>query len=70
MSDEDINVYDYVEAETLGNGDNIVHGEDYLENIKTYKEGDTQYVKGYSIITGDEPTYFLTLDTEVGLWMV
>lgn len=74
---DDVEVYAYVLAETLGDEPNEQvaipneeGGIDYLDNLVVLKEGDTVMVRGDSYITGDRVTYLLPWDREVGLWMV
>jgi hypothetical protein len=68
---DSMNIHDFVEADTLENGDQVViNGMDYLENVSIIKEDDAVMVKGYSHISGDSVTYILNYDTEVGLWSV
>lgn len=72
---DNIEVYDFVSADTLENGDQVMYvnpdgGEDYLENIKVVDEGDSIMVSGLSIVTGDLANYIWTPDQEVALWGV
>lgn len=72
---ESVEVYDYVSADTLVEGDQIAFindegGIDYLENISLINSHDSVMVKGYSIVTGDIANYILNADQEVGLWAV
>jgi len=72
---DDIEVYDYVLANTLEDGDQVAltndeGGTDYLENVKVTIESDAVSIRGFSEITGDEEYYIVTWDTEVGLWTV
>lgn len=72
--DDDIEVYAYVPANTLEDGDKVTipneeGGIDYLDDIKVIKD-DAVMVKGYSHVTGDNSTYILDWDKEVGLWLV
>jgi len=69
---DDMEVYDWVTADTLGDEPNeqIVFENDYIEVSRVIDSGDAIMVKGYSHITGDDVTYILTPDTEVGLWAV
>lgn len=72
---DDIEVYDYVPANTLEDGDKVSlkneeGGIDYLEDVRVIKDDPAVMVKGYSHVTGDNSTYILDWDAEVGLWMV
>jgi hypothetical protein len=71
---DDIEVYDYVEASTLEDGDQVAieneeGGIDYLENIQVIKDGAVM-IKGWSWLTGDNATYIVDYDVEVGLWKI
>lgn len=63
-------IYDYVEADTLGDvpDELIVHENDYIEVTSVVKETDAVMVKGFSHISGDTVTYIIANDKEVGLW--
>lgn len=63
-----MNVYDYVPADTVEEGDQILFENDPLEVSSVIDSGDAILVKGYSHLTGDSVTYIITPDTEVGLW--
>jgi hypothetical protein len=65
-----MNVYDYVTADTLESGDQILFQNDPMEVSDIVDSGDSIMVKGYSHLTGDSVTYILTPDAEVGLWTV
>jgi hypothetical protein len=68
---DSMEVYDFVEADTLDEHDQIVVNDvDYLELSKVVKDGDSVLVTGYSHISGDVATYILNYDQEVGLWTV
>jgi hypothetical protein len=65
-----VDIYDYVEADTLGDEPNeqIVHENDYIEVSSVVKDAEAVMVKGYSHISGDTVTYIIAFDTLVGLW--
>jgi hypothetical protein len=67
-----MDIYDYVEADTLGDipNEQIVHENDYIELTDVIKSSDSVMVKGYSHVSGDSVVYILGYDTEVGLWAV
>lgn len=69
---DSMQVYDYVEASTLGDQPNeqIVHENDYIEVTRVIDSGDSIMVKGNSHVTGDSVTYIVTPETVVGLWSV
>jgi hypothetical protein len=63
-----VEVYDYVRVDTLEDGDNVTYNNDVLEQVTVMDETDTIMVRGYSHISGETATYFIPVDTEVGLW--
>lgn len=63
-----VQVYDYVSADTLENGDHITYNNDVLEQVTVMDEGDVIMVRGYSHISGETATYFIPANMEVGLW--
>jgi hypothetical protein len=66
--DLSVEVYDYITADQIEEGDQIFYSNDPLEVKRKLDEGDTIMVSGYSYLSGDTATYFLNPDTEVGLW--
>lgn len=65
-----VNVYDFVNADTLEEGDQILYENDPIEVQGLIDSGDSIMVKGYSHLTGDSVIYILSPSTEVGLWSV
>jgi hypothetical protein len=63
-----MNIYDYVSADTIEEGDQILFENDPIEVTSKVDETDAILVKGYSHLTGDSVTYILSPDVEVGLW--
>ena len=63
-----VDVYDYVTADTVEEGDQIIHNNDPIEVRSKVDSGDAILLKGYSHLTGDSVTYILTPFQEVGLW--
>jgi hypothetical protein len=70
-SDLSVEVYDYITADQdISEGDQVYvfTTNDPIEVKEKWEEGDTIVLRGYSYKSGDMETYFLTFDTEVGLW--
>lgn len=65
-----MDVYDFVSADTIESGDQILYQNDPVEVSSVIDSGEAIVVKGYSHLTGDSVTYILNSDTEVGLWTV
>lgn len=65
-----MNVYDYVPAHTVEEGDQISHETDLIEVRSVVDSGESILVKGFSHVSGDSVTYIIGADTEVGLWTV
>jgi hypothetical protein len=71
-----VNVYDYVTADKIEEPsadndwkvDQVFYQNDPFEVKHVVDSGDAIMLKGYSHLTGDDVTYVLTPDTEVGLW--
>lgn len=63
-----MNVYDYVPAHTVEEGDFVMVGSDPIEVTRVVDETDTIMVEGDSHLTGDKVVYMLAADMEVGLW--
>lgn len=65
-----MDVYDFVSADTIDEGDQILYQNDPVEVSNVIDSGDSIMVKGYSHLTGDSVVYILNPNTEVGLWTV
>lgn len=67
-----MNIYDEVEADTLGEQPNeqIHYQNDYIEVTKVIKDNEAVMVRGLSHVSGDMVTYIIAFDTVVGLWAV
>lgn len=65
-----VDIYDYVSADTLEKGDQIAHSNDLVEVTHKIDSGESILLKGFSHVSGDSVTYVVTPDTEVGLWAV
>ena len=69
-------VYDFITADQIegpnennnNKGDQVFIENDPIEVSKVVDSGDSILVKGYSHMSGDDVTYILTADMEVGLW--
>lgn len=62
--------YDYISADAVEIGDQIIYNNDPIEVTFYLDDDDSIIIKGYSHNTGDLATYILTPDQEVGLWSV
>lgn len=65
-----MNIYDYVAAHTVEEGDQIAYTNDLIEVTSKVDSTDSIMLKGFSHVTGDSVTYIISADTEVGLWTV
>jgi hypothetical protein len=65
-----VNIYDFVPAHTVEEGDQIAYTNDLIEVNSVIDSVDSIMVKGFSHVTGDSVTYIISPDTEVGLWTV
>ncbi len=65
-----MDIYDFVPAHTVEQGDLIAHQEDYIEVSSVVDSGDAVMVKGFSHVSGDSVFYIIEADKEVGLWSV
>lgn len=65
-------VYDYVEAHTLGEQENeqIYVDGDYIEVRRAFEEDGAVFVRGWSHVSGDMVTVILEPYELVGLWGV
>ena len=62
-----VKVVEYIEAWQIDENDLVCYQNDYFIVDTKIDEGDI-LVKGVSEISGDNVSYLLTADTEVGLW--
>lgn len=65
-----VDIYDYVSADAVEEGDQIAHSNDLIEVTTKIDSGDSILIKGFSHVSGDNVDYIVTPDTEVGLWTV
>ena len=63
-----MNIYDYVPAYSVEEGDQIAYTNDLIEVTSVVDSGESILVKGFSHVSGDTVNYILGSDTEVGLW--
>lgn len=66
---DQITPHDYIPAHTVEVGDQIAIDDDLIE-VSVVVDEDSILVRGYSHTQGDDVTYILSPDTEVGLWTV
>ncbi len=67
---DEVNVYDYVAAHTVEENDLIAYETDLIEVTSKVDSGDSIMIFGFSHVSGDNVTYIIAADKEVGLWTV
>lgn len=65
-----VNIYDYVPAHTVEEGDQIAYTNDLIEVTEKVDSGESIMLRGFSHVSGDSVTYIIGADVEVGLWTV
>lgn len=65
-----MNTYDTIDADQIEDGDQILWGDDPLENVRVLDDQDEIIIEGYSHLTGDVVVINMHHNDRVELWAI